>query len=406
MALALVAALSCAEAAQANWTTNGGGPGRANSSMGTHAQAPFERLWTTKPTRAKDTWCTPTKRCGPLLEFGVVVGDGRVYGTTVGGTTFALSVDTGEVLWRRNLRRTWATIPTFYRGHLYLNGPQRRADKAPARGSLFKLDASTGRTVWRRPLHPRIWLRTEGPPLVVRGRVYVTANKPDTKTSRVVAFDIWGRRLWSRAMCGLSWQSPTWTGRYVVAADYCGNVRAYRPRTGGVAWQRNLGPWNIYAQTASVGQRLYVFPKSGVVWALRATNGRTVWASRAVYGLAYSDCAANRQKVWCAGLDGRVAALAAKNGQLIWRRQFPSQIYGGLVATRYHLWVALHDRREIVALWRGTGRVAYRHPTGRYDPAAPVGDTVYVSGFRNVTKLRSAEAVRRPSEQSRLRVGG
>jgi outer membrane protein assembly factor BamB len=350
------------------WPTPGGSPARTNEHVSTDVRHPV-KIWR--------RWGQTSGR-GRVIEHGVTVAGGRVYGVTIAGTHFAFSALNGSVIWRRDYGRAFATAPTYQGRMLYVNG--RRP------GRLWKLRADTGTVVWsRRVIAGVTTAESEGAPLVVRRRVFVTTSRGGG--AYLLAFSArTGRRLWARRLCVLSWQAPTWTGRRVVVGDYCGILRAFTPR-GRRVWANDLVGAS-YAATNYRRGAIYASTKLGRLYKLSARSGRTKWVASTGGSEAFGECAVSRTRVFCPNLDGTVSAFAVRGGRVIWRRHFGERIYGACVLTRGMLWVALHDSKQIVALGPRQGRVRFRWGSGRYDPAAAWGETLYLVGHVSVSAWR------------------
>ena len=94
--------------------------------------------------------------CCGWLNRGVAIGDGRVYLGQLDGKVVALDIDTGGELWTRRLVRwqdgqTITGAPLFLEGKLYIGVVG--ADFG-TRGFLEALDAETGKSVWRAHMVP------------------------------------------------------------------------------------------------------------------------------------------------------------------------------------------------------------------------------------------------------------
>jgi outer membrane protein assembly factor BamB len=360
-------ATPAAEAASA-WPTLGGSPRRTHALVSTDVRHPV-RIWR--------RW-GQTSGTGRVIEHGVTVAGRRVYGVTMAATHFAFSASNGSVIWRQYYGQMFATVPTYKDGMLYVNG--RRP------GRLWKLRADTGAIVWSRSLLRGVTTaESEGAPLAVGRRVFVTASRGGG--AFLVAFSTkTGRRLWARRLCMMSWQSPTWTGRRIIVGDYCGIVRAYTPR-GRLVWKKDL-VGSSYAAPTYRARAIYVSTKLGYLYKLSARTGRTKWVAETGDSSGYGECAVSRTRVFCTNLDGTVSAFAVRGGRAIWRTNFRERIYGACVLTRGMLWVGLHDSKQVVALGPRRGAVRFRWGSGRYDPAAAVGGTVYLVGHTSVSAWR------------------
>jgi outer membrane protein assembly factor BamB len=358
--LALLLALVVTGSALA-WTLEGASPRHTNVTTA-GATPPYTFIWVTPALGL-----THFRR---ILEHGATVAAGRVYATTLDGTTVAIASGSGDILWRRKLGANglFATAPAYDRGRLYVNGRRPKM--------LWALGAASGKIIWRRNLGGN----SEGGPLVVYHQVYVSVGIFGAGGSHVVKYTRYGGRRWAAPLrCSVT-QSPTWTGKYIVIADRCGYVYAFTPG-GRRAWLRRLpAPSGAHAAINAVYGRLYVHVKSNRVFALRPSNGRLLWARTTGVGTSYGGCAATRWRVWCANgwRDHRVSAWD-RYGHRRWTRFIPgSQIMGDLVVTRGLLWVCSYSNRVIFGLDQRTGRIKLRVPGCAYTPAAAAAGTTYL----------------------------
>ena len=169
--------------------------------------------------------------------------------------------------------------------------------------------ADTGELVWKRWLLPSETAESEGAPLVIGTRVFVTTVR--APGSYLVAFSTrTGRRLWARKLCSMSWQAPTWTGRHVVVGDYCGVVRAYTP-LGRRVWARDL-VGSTYAAMNYRNGSVYASTKRARLYKLSARTGRVRWVASTGQGEGYGECAVGRTRVYCTNLDGTVRSFTVE----------------------------------------------------------------------------------------------
>jgi outer membrane protein assembly factor BamB len=174
----------------------------------------------------------------------------------------------------------------------------------------------------------------------------------------------------------------------VVVGDYCGIVRAYTPR-GRKVWTNDL-IGSSYASTTYRAGAIYASTKLGRLYKLSERTGRTRWIKSTGSSSGYGECAVSRTRVFCTNLDGTVSAFTVRRGRVLWRRHFGERIYGACVLTQGMLWVALHDSKQIVALGPRGGGERFRWGSGRYDPAAANGETLYLVGHTSVSAWKEA----------------
>jgi outer membrane protein assembly factor BamB len=91
-------------------------------------------------------------------------------------------------------------------------------------------------------------------------------------------------------------------------------------------WSRHMGATET--SPLLVGKRIYVGDYDGVVYCLRASDGKTIWTFRAG-GAVKGAIAYDRGRVFFGDYDGRLYALRATDGKLIWRAQSNRDWLGG-----------------------------------------------------------------------------
>jgi outer membrane protein assembly factor BamB len=363
------------------WVTEGGSNGHTFATK-QGFPPPYETIWVKRVRH----------EIGGLLEHAITIGGGRIYAITLRGTVVALSPETGEEIWRREVPGIFATSPSYFRERIYFQSHTARHKRRRA-VFLYALDAATGETLWTRILRAA---HSEGSPNIVGGNLYIGTVNRNRRTDRysngaVRSYTLGGRLRWIRATCG-TWQPPVWTGRRLVAADRCGVVRAYTTR-GRVVWRTRVAS-SVGAQLGYAAGRIVVHAKAGIVYALRARSGRQIWARRVGWATGYPDCSVTRSRIVCGNYDGTVAAFTARRGHQLWRRNYGGGLLSAVVATRRMLWIAPFNwqsgRGRVLGLNPRNGRVLLSFWSGRYDPAAADGDRVYIIHSRHIRALQSA----------------
>jgi outer membrane protein assembly factor BamB len=367
--VASLAALAVAPAASA-WVTAGGTAAHTFATS-EGSSPPYRTLWEKRPQFGG----------GGLLEHGVTIAGGRVYGINISGTAFAIDVSSGKILWKNDLPGSFATAPAYSHGRLFVNDhgvPGRKTTR------LRALSAATGRVLWSR----RLWSEhSEGSPNVVGRRVFVpTINRRagsfNTSTGKVIAYTLGGRKVWQRRTCG-TWQAPVWTGRLFVSGSLCGRVQAFT-FGGRLRWSRRIDS-PVYAQIGYSAGRVVIPGRTGRVYVLSARSGRSLWSRRVGWLTGYPDCAVTRLRVWCGNMDGTVRAFVARNGRQLWVRDYGVTMMGATTLAHGVLWVVVHELGvggRILGVRPGSGRVFVQYRGGKYDPVATYGRTVIlIHGF-------------------------
>ncbi len=246
----------------------------------------------------------------------------------------AYDVRTGRPLWSHADPARYDTViagvgpratPTVEGDRVFTQG---------ATGVLNAIDLRTGRRLWTRDavaenggLLPE-WGKS-GSPLVVAGRVVVSAGGPDGRS--LAAYDAaTGAPAWAAGSDGSSYSSPvllTVAGRPQIVILNRGSVAGHDPRGGALLWQTPFpdGQPNVATPLAMPGDRLLVSVGYGVgskayrllsddkgglapalAWEsprLKSKFGNLLWRDGAVYGLD----------------DGVLTCLDPSSGERIWK---------------------------------------------------------------------------------------
>jgi polyvinyl alcohol dehydrogenase (cytochrome) len=272
------------------------------------------------------------------VTSGEVNGKSTVFFGDAGATMYALSAQSGELLWKVHPVDHFATIatatPRFYKGVLYQPfasfeealGPDPKFECCTFRGSVVALDAATGKTIWQTFTIPEAAKPTRksaagtqqhGPsgasvwssPTIDEqlGVLYVATgdnySDPPTNTSdAILALELkTGELLWSRQ---LTEKDAYNTGCATPQRTNC-------PETGGPDYDFGQPP--ILVSLGAGKRALVIGQKSGIVHALDPDQkGKILWQTRAGAGGALGGSqwgsASDGQNVYVAisdvGIDG------------------------------------------------------------------------------------------------------
>ena len=297
---------------------------------------------------------------GPLEQFIAitpVVDRGRVYVSTQGfppgghGAIYALSAETGRIVWRFQTIKlpwthpaasggggAWNPVSVDEHGNVYAGianpdpwggspaHPNGGAFPGPAlyTDSLVVLDGASGHLLWHDQVTPhdvRDYDFQASPILAtVHGRRTVFGAG---KGGLVVAWDRTARtRLWSRAVgVHLNDLGPLPARPVTVCPGLLGGVltpmayaagRVFVPVVELCSHESAVTSPNAFARPPAQG--------TGTVYALEAATGKTVWQVH--LGSAPFGCATvARDAVIVPTYDGHVVAFAASDGHTLWRTQ-------------------------------------------------------------------------------------
>jgi quinohemoprotein ethanol dehydrogenase len=227
------------------------------------------------------------------LEATPIEVDGVLYFTGSFADVFAVSVDTGKLLWKHEAR-VWEHNPQkmhyifpLNRGCAYADG---RVFSATTDGRLLALDARTGNLLWSvETVQPTDTRYITGAPRVFEGKVIIGQGGGDTgERGYVTAYDQKsGKQLWrfytvpgspeqNAGDPAMEAAAKTWHGEY------------WKTGTGGTVWNAitfdpelhrlyigtgNSGPYDPEKRSPGGGDNLYL----ASIVALDADTGKYLW---------------------------------------------------------------------------------------------------------------------------------
>jgi len=254
----------------------------------------------------------PEDESGDARGGGVAVAGGRVFATTGFGEAVAFDAATGAEAWRRRLPGPARSAPTVVDGRLFATTLDNRA---------VALDAATGDLVWDHTgIFETAGLLGGGAPAVGAGVVVVPFSSGDLVALRVEN----GRTVWADSLTGVRRGAalaqladivahPVVADGLVVAIGHGGLMAAVEPRTGGRAWELELGgvqtPW-------VAGDAVFVMSNAARLAALTLREGRVRWTTQLD---AYADPEDREDRIVWAGpvLAGGRLWLANTRSELV-----------------------------------------------------------------------------------------
>jgi outer membrane protein assembly factor BamB len=204
------------------------------------------------------------RRIGPS-ETSPLVAEGRVFVGDWNGNVWALSSNTGRVLWRFHAGGQIKSGLAYASGRLFFGSYDHR---------VYSVNARTGRLVWRASAQERLGSQATfySTPSVAYGRVYIGGT--DGKVYSFGAAS--GKLRWTQGTGGYVYASPAVYRRRVYAGSYSANFYALDAATGDIAWTfRANGP--ISGSPTIVRGLVYFATLEERTYALDARTGRQVW---------------------------------------------------------------------------------------------------------------------------------
>ncbi|MFC1587611.1 PQQ-binding-like beta-propeller repeat protein [Planctomycetota bacterium] len=174
------------------------------------------------------------KEIGRVLYSSPTAGDGYIFFGTASHAEddpeklkrffYALDTDTGEILWKVDVKCDISSTAAFVNGVVYVGARD---------GQIYALDAEKGKEYWRAELGGAIF----STPALVDGKMFVGCLD-----GYVYALDaIAGHRLWRFQTGDAVYSSPAVVSDVVYIASYDTNLYALDAAKGTVKWKYELG---------------------------------------------------------------------------------------------------------------------------------------------------------------------
>ena len=249
----------------------------------------------------------------------IVAADGKIFVLDGESTVSAVSADTGEVLWKANVKNADRDRNGGFGGGVAVGGG--KVFVSSGYRSMSALDANTGAVVWTQQVDAPI----HGAPTVSGNRVFVV-----DVDSQLFAFDAntgaqdWTYRGIAEPARVMRASSPAVSGNTVVAPFASGQLVALSALNGQAVWEETL---SRTSRTSALSE-------------VRDVAGRPVISRGMVYGVSHSGVLSaldlrSGQAKWQLPVTGVNAPLpvgdavfvVSKSGQLITANRDTGQIY-------------------------------------------------------------------------------
>lgn len=262
---------------------------------------------------------TPYQR----LAAGPVAADGIVYAMDVDADVTAVNIETGRVIWTKDLDNDEEKSKVGFGGGVaYWNGS---VYATTGYGYIVSLDAATGVENWR--YEATIPLRNA--PSIADGRVFAV-----TQDNRILALNAnTGVELWdqvgiteSASMFGAA--SPAIDGETIVVALSSGELMALRTQNGRLLWQDSLSRTSRLTPLATLADidaspvidrgRVYAVSHAGRMVAIDMRTGQRAWEGNVASvntPLVAGDFG------FIVTVDAEIACIALIDGRVRWTSQ-------------------------------------------------------------------------------------
>jgi outer membrane protein assembly factor BamB len=252
-----------------------------------------------------------------------VIGGGRVYTIDAEAEVRAYDLETGDLVWSRDLPDSDQEEDDGYLlGGGLAYGTDGRLYATTGFAKVIAMDAATGEEIWRED----VGVPVRAAPTLNSGRVFVVTV--DNQTVALAAQN--GQKLWTHAGAPevtslLGSPAPAVDQGAVIVAYSSGELFALRVETGAVLWQDSVTAVrrtdaagnlrDIRARPVMAGNRVYVVGHSGLTTAIDLATGERIW--QAEMGGAHQPWIAGRY-MFVLTADADLAALSVEDGSILW----------------------------------------------------------------------------------------
>lgn len=243
----------------------------------------------------------------------LVVEKGNVYFGGGDGFVYSVSLDTGQINWKYEVRNPVVSRPTFSQGRLFVTTTS---------DTIYALDAGTGKWIWH-------YRRRTVPSATVYGA-----------------------------------SSPLVDGNEVIAGLSDGFLVSLSLEEGVLRWEKKLHSGkkftDVNAHPLLDFGMIYVPSYDGALYALRRQGGDILWKFDAGGG---EDLAADDRRLYFPSSNGTVYSIQKSNGALLWKFELDKGTPTAIALTEKYLIVG-SSYQYLYVLDRNTGKGLYRFDAG------------------------------------------
>ncbi|MFY8273518.1 outer membrane protein assembly factor BamB [Pseudoalteromonas sp. SSDWG2] len=278
-----------------------------------------DSLWRTDVREDQGFWFWGSEQ-NAKLSGGILQAYGKLFIGSEHGEIVALDRETGELAWRKNVPGEVLSRPAAGDGLIYVN---------LSSGKLLALHPDTGEERWNYEQEvPPLTLRGSSSPAVANGGVLVGE---ETGKLTVLISDS-GFAAWQADVAQPKGASeferlvdvdtePKVSGPLVYTLAYNGNLAAVDIRSGNVAWKRE---YSSYREFSIVGNSIYVVDSDGVIYALDKSSGIERWSQAGLRGWYITGPAVLGDFLAVGDQEGNLHWLDINSGELVARHEFDS----------------------------------------------------------------------------------
>lgn len=296
-----------------NWSLPGGNA--AHSIQHLQISDSLRPVWQTRIGRGNEKY--------ERVIAGPVAADGRVFAVDIEGDVFAVSLDTGRILWSVEFRNENERSDVGFGGGVAHAGGVVYATSGF--GLLGAFDAASGRELWR--FDATVPFR--GAPTVDAGRVYAVTH--DNQMLALNAQD--GSLIWDQVgiaenagMLGAA--TPAFDNGTLVVALSSGELIAMLGGNGRILWQDTLSSSRRLTPLATLADidgnpvidrgKVYALSHAGSMVAIDMRSGERSWEAD-IAGVNMPWIAGNF--AFLTTIDGQVICVSLADGRVRWVTQ-------------------------------------------------------------------------------------
>lgn len=317
-----------------------------------------------------------------------VAADGRIFVMDGDASVSAVDADSGQVLWRTNLRpegrdRAYGGGVAVSGGQVYVTSGYR---------FVAALDAQSGAVAWRTQFDAPI----HGAPSVAGGRVVaVDVDNQIIAVDAATGAMVWSYQAIAEPARLMRASSPAISGDTVIAPFSSGEVAALRASNGQELWTQVLSRTSrtsALSEIRDVAGRpaisrgvVYAVSHSGLITAMDLRTGQPAW-QLPLAGINAPWVAGD--VVYAVSKAGQLTVINRQNGQVYWIRD----INEGRTRTRGG-WFFGVGKRTVRPIWSGPilasnrlilvnsdgQAVAYDHKTGQEVASLNLGAPTFIA---------------------------
>lgn len=286
------------------------------------------------------------------LKSAPIVSGGYVYEGSSNGWLYALTEDTGQVVWsdrvstgftnpdggqypalaigQGGLAAPFGSSLVFYTSAV-VTSPSSKPTSGPDTAVAYQLDAQHTGGQSTDPLRlpaRRLWASalqgTPSYPLIVGGHIYMTVVSSPTKLVAMNAAD--GTALWPAVDLSTSWALPAYDGGHIFTIGADGQLRAFDAANGNQVWQTTLPQSTFHSPPTAANGSVYVSGRgssNGTLFAVDEVTGAVRW-SETVAGGDQSAPLVTATGVYVSYTCPQVYDFDPATGHLIWHIGSPS----------------------------------------------------------------------------------